>query len=173
MEQQLKSIIAATANDTLEKLAFLFAFTDDEWSDDQPESMVTGRVAFNGHFSGFLMIQLSTEVIPELACNMLGLDDEDEISDAEQQDALKEILNVICGNVLPAISGDQVEFNIDAPEILTLPDAVQVRTIHKPASAVRLNLEEGVCDLFFFVDGDIPEIAIQSDAETFQLSPKE
>ena len=159
MEQQLKSIIAATANDTLEKLAFLFVLSDDEWTDDQPEPVVTGRVAFNGHFGGSLMIQLSSAVIPELACNMLGLDDEDEISDADQQDALKEILNVICGNVLPAVAGDQVEFNIDAPEILTLTDAVQVRTKNKPASAVRLNLEEGVCDLFFFVDGDIPEIA--------------
>ena len=147
MEQQLKRILTAIASDTLEKLAFLFADVDDERANDGPDPAWTGRVDFNGYFGGSLWMRISTCVIPELAGNMLGIDDDAEISEAEQQDALKEILNVICGNALPAIAGDQVEFSIEAPEVLSPEDAAKLNQKNKPACVVRLVLEDGFCDL--------------------------
>lgn len=165
MEQQLKSILTAVANDTLEKLAFLFAFADDERVNDGPDPAVVGRVDFNGYFGGSLLMRISTSAMPELANNMLGLDDDAEISNAEQQDALKEILNVICGNALPAIAGDQVEFNIGAPEIISQQDAAKLKSKGKPACVVRLMLEEGFCDLYLFIQGELPELRIDNDSE--------
>ena len=170
MEKQLKSIVAAAANDTLEKLAFLFASPDDERFDDAPEPTAAGRVDFDGYFSGSLLMLISTTVVPELACNMLGIDDDGEISGADQDDAMKEILNVICGNVLPAIAGDQVEFNIGAPEIISQLSADTIKKQNKPTCVVRLMLEEGFCDLFLFIEGAIPEIKLNSDAEPLRLS---
>ena len=110
-------------------------------------------------------MRISTCVIPELANNMLGLDDDADITDAEQQDALKEILNVICGNVLPAIAGDQVEFNIEAPEILSQDDDSKLKEIDNPTCVVRLMLEEGFCDLYFLIQGELPELKINNDSE--------
>jgi chemotaxis protein CheY-P-specific phosphatase CheC len=165
MEQQLKSILTAVTNDTLEKLAFLFAFPDNERVNDSSDPAVVGRIDFNGYFDGFLLMRISDCAIPELANNMLGLDDDAQISRAEQQDALKEMLNVICGNVLPALAGDQVEFNIQAPEILTPTQSAQLSRKGQPACTVRLTLEEGFCDLYFFIQGEFPELTLHNDSE--------
>jgi len=164
MEQQLKSILTAVTNDTLEKLAFLFAFADEDRNHDSPDPAVMGRVDFNGYFNGFLMMRISDSVIPELAGNMLGLDDEARISKAQQQDALKELLNVICGNALPAIAGEEVEFNIATPEILPSMDSAHSNQKDNPACIARLMLEEGFCDLYFFIEGEFPELTFQNDS---------
>jgi chemotaxis protein CheY-P-specific phosphatase CheC len=129
---------------------------------------VVGRVDFNGYFDGRLLMRISACVIPELANNMLGRDDDAEISDSEQQDALKEILNVICGNALPAIAGDQVEFNIVAPEILSQKDAAKLNHEDQPVCVVRLILEEGFCDLYLFIQGELPELKIINDSDQVQ-----
>jgi CheY-specific phosphatase CheX len=168
MEQQLKNLLTAVANDTLEKLAFLFTFPDDGRVADGHDPAVDGRVDFSGYFDGSLLMRISASVIPELATNMLGLDDDAEISNVEQQDALKEMLNVICGNALPAIAGDNVEFNIEAPEIISQKDAEKLKKKAKPACAVRLMLEEGFCDLYFFIQGALPELKINNDPEQVQ-----
>jgi chemotaxis protein CheY-P-specific phosphatase CheC len=168
MEQQLKSILTSVTSATLEKLAFLFTFPDNERVNDGPDPAVVGRVDFNGYFDGRLLMRISACVIPELANNMLGRDDDAEISDSEQQDALKEILNVICGNALPAIAGDQVEFNIVAPEILSQKDAAKLNHEDQPVCVVRLMLEEGFCDLYLFIQGELPELKIINDSDQVQ-----
>ena len=113
-------------------------------------------------------MRISTSVLPELAGNMLGMDDDAEISETEQQDALKEILNVICGNALPAIAGDQVEFSIDAPEVLSPEDAAKLNQQNKPACVVRLMLEDGFCDLYFIAAESLPELSLPNDCERVQ-----
>ena len=161
MTQQLKNILTGVTNDTLERLAFLFAFPDDDRGQDGPEPAVTGRVAFSGLFCGSLIVRVSTSVIPELAANMLGLEDDVEISSEAQRDAFKELTNVICGNVLPAIAGDQVEFNIGTPETLSAFDARELISRDAPACVVRLMLEDGYCDVYLFTEGELPESAMK------------
>jgi len=168
MEQLLKSRLTQVANDTLEKLAFLFAFPDSERVDDGPDPTVVGRVAFFGYFNGSLLMRISSSVIPELAGNMLGLDDGAEISDVQQHDALKEIINVICGNLLPTVAGDQVEFNIEAPKILSSGEAENLPENERPACIVRLTLEEGFIDLYFFIQGEPAELRLNYGSEQVQ-----
>ena len=166
MDQQIRNIMAVVANETLEKLAFIFAFPDDERVKDGPAPAVTGRVDFNGYFSGVLMMRISQGAVTELAANMLGLDDDCEISGDEQQDAFKEMLNVICGNLLPAIAGDQMEFNIGAPAILSEDEARIELTKKNPLCVARLMLEGGFCDLYFYPAGGLPkDICLKESAE--------
>ena len=104
------------------------------------------------------MMRISQGAVTELTANMLGLDDDCEISVDEQQDAFKEMLNVICGNLLPAIAGDQREFNIGPPAILS-EDETRIELKKKdPLCVVRLMLEDGFCDLYFCPDGRLPEL---------------
>jgi CheY-specific phosphatase CheX len=49
---------------------------------------------------------------------VLGLDEGQEPSLQQQADALKETLNVICGNLLPLVSDRKQVFNVHAPQIL-------------------------------------------------------
>ena len=165
MERQIRHILTGVANETLGKLAFIFAFADVERVNDGPSPAVAGRVDFNGYFSGYLMMRISQGAVGELAANMLGLDDDCEISDAEQQDAFKEMLNVICGNLLPAIAGDQMEFLIGSPMVLSEDDARMELSQKDPLCVARLMLEDGFCDLYFYPDGPLPEeIQVEASA---------
>ncbi len=168
MEQKIKSILTRVTSETLERLAFLFTFADDERDIDGQEPAVTGRVEFSGFFAGSILLRLSSSALQELAVNMLGLDDDDEIPPEEKQDAFKEMLNVICGNALPAIAGNQVEFKIGSPEILSEAASATELSEANPDCIVRLMLEEGFCDVYFFVEGRLPESILENESEEIQ-----
>ncbi|OQY57703.1 MAG: hypothetical protein B6245_15690 [Desulfobacteraceae bacterium 4572_88] len=155
MKEKIKETLYHVAEDVLEKLAFIFSFPEDERESIDYEAAVAVRVSFDGPFSGTLILALSTEALPELAGNMLGLDDVEETTVADQHDALKELINVICGNLLPAISGKQSIFNVDTPEILGKDDSIADHDRHDPIAIAKLDLDEVQCDLLLFVDGDI------------------
>jgi CheY-specific phosphatase CheX len=114
-------------------------------------------VEFSGLFRGWLVVRVSSSIIPELAGNMLGMADDDEISAEAQQDAFKELTNVICGNVLPAIAGDQVEFSIGAPQTLSAEDTRELLGGDDPAGVVRLMVEDGYCDVYLFTREKLPD----------------
>ncbi|MFC1489148.1 hypothetical protein ACFL6B_04795 [Thermodesulfobacteriota bacterium] len=77
----------------------------------------------------------------------------------QQYDALKETINVICGNALPVIFGKQALFDMGTPEMITesaaIQEAIRKEDRPEPASSVSLILENGQCDLFLFVDGEV------------------
>ena len=159
MRAKLEEAMSRVTIDTLEKLAFIFAFRD-EGEEGQPgDAMVGGSVSFTGPFSGTLVLTMSIEVLQELAGNMLGLDDDEETTQDNQSDALKETMNVICGNLLPAIAGNEVIFDIGVPGVLPagqeikkgagIPDGLEL------SAKVNLDLDEGQCGLFLFLDGEI------------------
>ena len=156
MDEQLEKTLSNIAIETFEKLAFLFAFAADEAETGQPGSGVAASVSFSGFFSGTLIMKVSAEALPELAVNMLGVDGDDETTLDQQNDALKETLNVICGNLLPAIAGNREVFNIGSPEILTDGDMLEKDNDRKLIGKVKLTLEDGPCHLFLLSDDRVP-----------------
>jgi len=158
MNEKVNDVISTVVTDTIEKLVFMFAspYTPENSTEEDPDIGVS--VSFNGPFSGTLGMKVSEEVLSEITVNMLGVDSEDEISLEDQNDALKETVNVFCGNILPAIGGKSAVFNIDAPEIVPEGEDMKVKGGEKLISNVKLSLDEGRCDLVFFVKGEIPEM---------------
>ena len=159
MRAKVEEIMSQVTIDTLEKLAFMFAFLDESEEGQTRDSMVAGRVSFKGPFSGTLVMTISIEVLQELAANMLGLDDGEETTQDHRSDALKETMNVICGNLLPAIAGDEVVFDIGVPKILSADQKMKkgagIPDGHELSAKVNLDLDEGQCVLFLFLDGKI------------------
>jgi len=158
MSDRLKTIIAKESVQTLEKLAFIFATPEDE--DIEPEAGETVDVAirFTGPFSGSMLILYPEGDLHELAANMLGLDDEDEIAGEQKLDALRETINIVCGNVLPVIGGKEAVFDIAPPQLIETPaDRPDVTDGVK----VQLELDEGMCFIYLFFDGEIPEVSAQ------------
>jgi CheY-specific phosphatase CheX len=158
MNDKIDHVISQVVTETIEKLVFMFAspYQSENSNEEDPDIGVT--VSFNGPFSGSLSMKVSAEVLSEITVNMLGVDSEDEITPEDQSDALKETINVFCGNILPAIGGKQAVFNIDAPEIIPLGEDIKVKDGEKLVSAVKLSLDEGRCDLILFANGEIPGV---------------
>lgn len=156
-----KETVYQVAEDVFEKLAFLFSFREEEREPMDYASAVVASVTFTGQFEGRLAMAVSEDVLPELAANMLGV--EEETSREEQQDALKELINVVCGNLLPELAGRKKLFNVNAPQILS-PEQSAALADDAPAAAAKLSLEEGQCDLMLYLDEGVSLDPESSDA---------
>lgn len=153
MNAAISSRLAEVTTDTLERLAFIFASPVADGPAVEESALETVRVDFSGGFTGGLELSLSTSVLVELAANMLGADEGRTLSADEQRDALKELVNVVCGNLLPAVAGRAKEFTIGTP----YPANAGKRGWETPVAVSHLVLEKGICRMRMRVDGPLPE----------------
>jgi chemotaxis protein CheY-P-specific phosphatase CheC len=154
MGKEFEAILSDVAMDTLEQLAFVFASSNDDEDLTNEAPWIAAKVAFEGPFKGRLFMKTSNRVVDEITANMLGIDENEEVSSDQRCDAFKETINVICGNILPEIADKKAVFNIEAPEVLT--DAGDIETALKdqgsPAAVVTLDIDDEACDLYLFMD---------------------
>jgi CheY-specific phosphatase CheX len=137
IERQLSAVTA----ETLERIAFLFAAAAKPAPAADGAPLETVRVEFSGPFSGAVELGLSAAVLEELAANMLGAEEGSVPPVDDQHDALRELVNVVCGNLLPAVAGHEAEFRIHTPHIVSEREAVSA----DPAAEAVLALENGIC----------------------------
>ncbi len=148
MDDRISDILTSAAIETLERLAFIFTSPAEE-NNGLGSNFMSARVSFDGPFSGRLIMKMSQVVVLEMTGNMLGID-ENEATIEEQSDAMKETINIICGNFLPIIGGNQAIFNINAPQIIT-----EGNDEEGTAEAVAmLSFDEELCELYLFLDND-------------------
>ncbi|MEP6998952.1 MAG: chemotaxis protein CheX [bacterium] len=137
--------LASTATRTLEDMCF-FAVSP-LLSDLQRDARTDGamEVLFHGPKSGRLVIRLAGGALTTLASNMLG----DVYGSPDMQlDALGEVANVICGNLLPVICGTREVYHISVAR-----SAVMLEW-NEPGlkAAVRLGLQDaGRADLQLYM----------------------
>jgi CheY-specific phosphatase CheX len=112
--QPLDQLLRQATEQTFEALAFMFP---SEPMQSPPEPTMAAEVAFTGPQAGCLRLTIPRRLAAPLAGNMLGLEDEQPTPE-QQADALGEMANVICGNLLPALAGDDAVFDVLAPKVL-------------------------------------------------------
>lgn len=139
--------LVESVSEALESLAFMFA--EAQPSSPPPSTDVDGVavVHFYGPMNGALVVQLSGGVLAALAANMLGTDDVPSYED--QQDALGELANVVCGNVLPRIAGRSAVFGLSVPQSADRWHAAIGS--REPASWVTMSVEQGRVDVAMIV----------------------
>jgi chemotaxis protein CheY-P-specific phosphatase CheC len=142
MSKKLEMELYKAATLTFEELGFLLPTQeiDEQQLNAQFEAAVS--VNFEGPFSGKLFLRIFGGLLPIIATNMLG--DDGIPSKNLQYDALGEIANVICGNMLPQIAGSDHIFHVSAPEIVDDIDLPPIAEAH-------VGLGEGRADLLLFV----------------------
>ncbi|MCU0646557.1 MAG: chemotaxis protein CheX [Gemmatimonadaceae bacterium] len=145
----------ATAQ-TFEELALLFPDATLTERQARAPLALTAIVEFTGPMRGRLVLRVSAEVLPSAAANMLGEDDAQHAP--LQRDAVGELANVICGNVLPAVAGAEAVFLLSAPRLET-GDVVPVREADRAMAqhaAVEVGVEDGraVVDLWIVEGAD-------------------
>jgi chemotaxis protein CheY-P-specific phosphatase CheC len=144
MSTKLETELYKAALLTFEELGFLFPTPemDEQQLNAQVEAAVS--VEFEGPFSGTLMVKICGGLLPTIAANMLG--EEDAPSEDQQHDALGEIVNVICGNMLPGIAGKSEIFRVSAPQVAESTDS-------PPVAEVQVGLGQGRAELLLFISG--------------------
>ncbi len=163
MNSRYDEQLYCVAEDTFAALAFMMPTDEETPEETPPHDDLVASVAFAGPFRGILFLSVSTDLLGELAANMLGLEGPEEPPIDKRLDAFAEALNVICGNLLPVIAGTEVVFDVHAPEIQAdsrIPAEVEQ---HEPAGAARLTLDAGMAELALFID-DQPAAVTDSAA---------
>lgn len=152
MEEDLSTTLCRIAQESLEGLAFLFSFAAEEREPLALEEAMAAKLTFAGALQGVLFMVISAEVLSELAGNMLGTEGE-EITEIQQHDALKELLNVICGNLLPAVAGTQAVCDIGMAVVLSPEEGGALLAERTPSAVARIDLDNGQADLYLFLEG--------------------
>lgn len=105
--------LEVTAMKIFEEAAF--ALIDDNHEEREKHAQIAAKVRFQGPQTGTLYARIDVALSVMFAENMLGVDPGDPDAENKGFDAMKELLNMVCGNLLPKIYGNEKEFRIDPP----------------------------------------------------------
>ncbi len=159
MSNSLTQALEQASDLTFEQLAFMMPmpgeFADEV--DDSPGGCAI--VEFSGPFAGAVGLSLSGGVMAELAVNMLGLEPGQTPEPAMQLDAMKELSNVICGNLLPVLAGDEAVFNVHAPQTVETGHLPETWQDHPISAQLEVALDTGKATLCLFVDENANALA--------------
>ena len=145
-----RSPLLEAATSTVESLALLLPEpTPSEGQLSAPLARRV-RVRFAGPLRGAVEVRATDDVARAVAANMLGVDAADD--PRLVQDALGEVANVICGNLLPELAGRAAVFHLGAPAPVTPAESAA----DAPALAIVLGVDDGRAEVALYVDGAPP-----------------
>lgn len=147
MSKALAKALYKAAALTFEDLGFLLPSSELEEVQKKASPTIAAAVRFHGPVNGQVIVTICGPLLPTIAANMLG--EEDHPAEPQQHDALREVGNVICGNMLPLIAGTTPVFNVELPEVV---DPSTVGSVGEPAASAEIGLEEGRAELRLYVD---------------------
>ncbi len=150
MHKTLEQHLTEVAEAMFESLAFLIQMPE-EFCQEELSPAIAATVTFSGPFCGAVMVAASDGMLEELAANMLGLEG-DAPTDEQQTDAFKELLNVVCGNLLPAIAGSEAVFHVDAPRLLGTCDIPEALDELPLSARTSLLLDAGRAELALYIE---------------------
>jgi CheY-specific phosphatase CheX len=123
MKDLSKETIQDLVSHILETMAFVLVEPSDEAV--RPEELHHARISFYGpEESTDILLSASEGFLLELASSMLGMEPEEIDPGVEGVQALSELANVVCGEVVLSLGGETDVFSQGIPESLDKPDEV-------------------------------------------------
>jgi len=137
--EEVKDLLREITVSVLQSAAFLLV--DEEIMDISGiiETNFRGAcIQFSGFQNGRVFLLMTEDTTDAAARNMLGLDEDHQINEKQRDDVLMEILNMITGNLLTTMFGENVIFKLSIPEIINNEDIPEPL----PETTVFLSIDE-------------------------------
>ncbi len=116
MQDQKTTTLTTVLSEVLANLAFMF--TDDgEFDPAAGERWLETAIGYKGSVSGSLRLTCTATFAAQLAANLLGVESSAETIEQESIDAVKEFMNVVCGQYVTTAYGIEDVFNLTIPEV--------------------------------------------------------
>ncbi|MBI3993010.1 MAG: chemotaxis protein CheX [Candidatus Lambdaproteobacteria bacterium] len=116
----VENAVNQALDEVLDKMAFLFF---DEFDADayagEGFALYT-QVAFKGIVSGELFLSFTRATADQLARNLIGIRDGDELYDGTREDAVREFTNILVGRTMTLLSPNDA-FELTVPRIIAAP----------------------------------------------------
>ncbi|HVP10959.1 MAG TPA: chemotaxis protein CheX [Phycisphaerae bacterium] len=126
MQQQTSATLTTIFSEVLANLAFMF--TDEEQvNPSSTDAWLETVISYQGPVNGTLRFRCTTDFSVLLASNLLGVDLRDAEAGAKARDAVKEFMNIVCGQFVTALHGSESIFNLTIPEITELAETPDLR----------------------------------------------
>ena len=116
MSLEILESISSVSMSVLEKYAFVFADAAEVADAVEPANVLLARVVFAGATQGELQVAMPMELAAEIAANVLG-SDPSEVTPSLLKDAVGELANVLCGNMLKALTSPDKIFDLQPPTV--------------------------------------------------------
>lgn len=95
-----------------------FMLTDDQPTDWSAGTVsLQGEITYRGCVSGTLRCWCTRDFAARLAANLLGIEAEQREAQADATDAVREFLNVLCGQLITVWHGRQGIFDLAIPTV--------------------------------------------------------
>jgi CheY-specific phosphatase CheX len=125
--EKIQEIMRISIFEVFEKMFYIFLEPSDGMGDDYD---VEADIVFNGPVRGSVRILFSLDIANAMVQNMLGLGD-DEITEQDTEDCLKEAVNMVCGNLFGKLDSTKV-FNLSVPTFTRQPESLEMgETTHR------------------------------------------
>ncbi len=109
-----QAVLTDVISDIVETLAMMGLEVAHEFRDFVPDFI--GHIDFEGTVRGRLFIECTDEFADTLAENLLGLESS-ELDESHKWDAIGELLNVICGNLVTELFDSKNSFTLSVPQV--------------------------------------------------------
>ena len=152
-KEKIKETLSQAFNEVMEGMLFMFPDSLEKDEAAVNGSTLMASIRFSGHLNGDIKLTVQTGLCKEFAANMLGIESADEESLQKSEDALKEILNTVCGRFLTTLAGDEPVFNLSPPVVDEI-DSELWKEIKEKNDTLCFNVEEE--PVLVLVDMDQP-----------------
>lgn len=151
MKTQIEKFLIESTVKTLEDLCFMYQEPELKDAQENLPLEAAAEVKYRSDdFTGKLLIETRGGLFSAIAANILSIDNP---STKQKKDALGEIANIICGNVVPSLDEGGKEYRIAPPKSLNKDDLLKEEWREEPVAAITLNFNDGRADIKLFVDG--------------------
>ena len=146
---QLQQAFVQSASEVLETMCFVGVLRETSEL-ESAEDLISAELIFNGHPSGRFGLQAPPSTGRTISSNFLGKEPE-EITEAEIEQVVGELANMICGSVLSRVELG-ARFELLHPTIIRAGEGIP----HPGAISSILELEEGVIVLWMLMNERVP-----------------
>ncbi|HNQ65854.1 MAG TPA: chemotaxis protein CheX [Smithella sp.] len=154
MKTKIEKILEEATIKTFEDICFMYLEPELKDSQAALEPDAAAEVEFHGAYNGRLVIASRGGLFSAIASNILS---SDHPSLQEKKDALGEIANIICGNIVPSLGRRKAGgYKIQSPRHLGRDELLKEEK-SKPSAVVILNFNQGRADIKLFVDDYISD----------------
>jgi hypothetical protein len=150
MKSKIEKVLEEASVSTFEDTCFMYQVP--ELNDVQKNLTLeaAAEVKYRGDYTGSLLIETRGGLFSAIAANILSIDSP---SCLQKKDALGEIANIICGNVVTSLGRSKQGYKIESPRSLKKDELLKGKRQGKPLAEITMNFNEGRADIKFFVDG--------------------
>lgn len=147
MKTKIKKVLQESAISTFEDICFMYEAPELKDAQKDLQLEAAAAVEYSGKYTGRLVVETRGGLFSAIAANMLGNENP---APRQKKDALGEIANIICGNVLPSLGGRG--YATESPVFLSREKLLKDKKKDKSLAEITLNFNEGRVDVKLFVD---------------------